>query len=46
MFSIDLFSFRVNISAAVGARIQEDTQRNMAVEERKFSNTVVVTSDR
>ena len=39
-------SRRVNISAAVGARIQEDSQRNMAVEERKFSNTVVVTSDK
>merc|ERR1719209_407966 len=39
-------SRRVNISAAVGARIKEDSQRNMAVEERKFSNTVVVTSDK
>jgi len=39
-------SRRVNISAAVGARIQEDSQRNMAVEERKFSNTVVVTASK
>ena len=39
-------SRRVNISAAVGARIMEDTQRGMAAEERKFSNTVVVTADK
>jgi len=39
-------SRRVNISAAVGARIQEDSQRHMAVEERKFSNTVVVTASK
>ena len=39
-------SRRVNISAAVGARIMGDTQRGMAAEERKFSNTVVVTADK
>ena len=39
-------SRRVNISAAVGERIMEDTQRGMAAEERKFSNTVVVTADK
>ena len=39
-------SRRVNISAAVGARIQEDTQRGMAAEERKFSNTVVLTAEK
>jgi hypothetical protein len=33
-------SRRVNISAAVGARIQEDSQSRMAVEERNFSITV------
>ena len=29
-----------------GARIQENSQRHMAVEERKFTNTVVVTASR
>jgi hypothetical protein len=29
-----------------GARIQEDSQRHMAVEERKFTSTVVVTANR
>ena len=37
---------RVNISAAVGARIQESSQRHMAAEERKFTNTVLLTSTR
>ena len=37
---------RVNISAAVGARIQESSQRFMAAEERKFTNTVLLTSTR
>ena len=44
-YSSSCGSRRVNISAAVGARIMEDTQRGMAAEEKKFSNTVVVTAD-
>ena len=39
-----LYRFIMNFGS--GARIQEDTQRFMAAEEKKFNNTVLLTSGR
>ena len=41
----EIKQFNHVIENVLGARIQEDSQRHMAVEERKFTSTVVVTAN-